>query len=78
MPFELTPAQRRAFATRLMVQAPDLTPVQLARVQRDMERKVNGIPAGDLVALESMMLLADQGNKVAALMVEKLREHHGL
>ncbi len=81
MPFEFTPAQRAALSTRLMVQDPrtlGLTPAQLARVRADMERRVQGIPLGDLLALEAMYHLADQGNVVAQDVIDQMIAHYDL
>lgn len=71
MPLELTEAQRLAMSNRLMVQAPTLEPAALARVQRQMLKRIQGIPAGDLLALEAMRVLAEQGNKVAAFAYQR-------
>jgi hypothetical protein len=42
-----------------------MTPVQLARMRAELDRKIGGIAAGDLVRLEALHLLAEQGNVVA-------------
>lgn len=78
-PWVLTEQQRRAvIRDRMLVQAPDLTPAQLRRVHAEMERRINGIPLGDLLVLESMIALADQGNVAAQWMIEDLAEHYDL
>jgi len=62
----LSDAQRRALATRLMVQPPrslaDIAEFQ--RYSRSVER-ISGFPSDVLTTLESIYLLADQGNVVA-------------
>jgi hypothetical protein len=67
MPLELTEAQRRALSTRLMAKAPaDLSPRQIAAVRHDFDRKVRGLPGDVVMALDSLRMLAEQGNIVAA------------
>ena len=78
MPLELTPAQRKALSTRLMVQAPNLPPAELARVQRSLERRIEGIKAGDLLVVESLRLLAEQGNRIAADLYREALDHFGI
>lgn len=66
MPLELPEHARRAFSTRLMVQAPEgLTTKQLANVRRDLDRTVEGMPGDVFMALDALRYLADAGNEVA-------------
>jgi hypothetical protein len=67
VPLELTEAQRRFFASRLMLQLPaGVPPRELASVRRDMDRVVKGLPGDVFMALDALRLLADQGNAIAA------------
>ncbi len=72
MPFELTEEQRKALSTRLMVQPPG-TPQHW-----DERKRLNGLPFDVLLCLESLHLLAEQGNKVAEALYERERERFGL
>lgn len=65
--FRLTESQRLALQTRLMLQAPTgLTPRQIANVARDLDSRIRTLPPGAFMALHSLMLLADQGNRIAS------------
>lgn len=76
MPFTLTEEQRRALSTRLMPQPPlDVPPVELARMRAAMRRRIEGIEAGDLVRLEALLLLAEQGNELAKRLYTASCEH---
>lgn len=72
MAFTLTEEERRALSTRLMVQPPG------SPQSWDERKRINGLPMDVLLLLESLRLLADQGNKVAAFLYEKERQRFGL
>jgi hypothetical protein len=75
----LTEAQRQAFSSRLMLQAPrGLTPKQIKNVAEDLDRRVRGLPPGAFMALDALRLLADGGNDFAAYMLELETERLGL
>lgn len=75
----LTDTQRRAFSTRLMLQAPrNLTPRQIANVARDLDRRVRGLPPGAFMALDALRLLADGGNELAADLLDHESHRLGL
>lgn len=64
--FVLPEHARKAFSSRMMLQAPSgLTPDQIARVRRDLDSVVKGIPQDVFMVLDSLRLLADQGNLLA-------------
>jgi hypothetical protein len=60
-PLVLTEPQRRAMATRVMVQGPTTSIPELARSRR----RIEGLPVDVLFALEALALLAEQGNDIA-------------
>lgn len=65
--FRLPEHVRRAFSSRLMLQAPaGLSPEQIAKVARDLDGRVDGLEQGAFMALDALRLLADQGNQIAA------------
>lgn len=71
MPFDLPEHARKAFSSRLMLQLPgDVPPRELARVRREMDKVVMGMPGDVFMSLDALRLLADQGNKIAQHMFE--------
>lgn len=44
----------------------------------DFDRRINGLPGDVLLALESLRMLADQGNRMATLLYEKECKRLGL
>lgn len=77
--FTLTEHQRVHIANRLMLQLPNDTPVrELAAFRASIEKAVNGIPGDVLFALETLRLLADQGNVVARDLFDDEVERLGL
>lgn len=67
MPLDFNEGQRRVLSNKLMLQAPkDLAPSQLARIRRDLDHVVNGLPGDVFMSLDALRLLAEQGNDVAA------------
>lgn len=63
----LTERQRRLIANRLMLQLPKgLSLASLAEARHALDRKVEGLPGDVVLALGSVLLLAEQGNRVAA------------
>lgn len=77
--FRLPPEAVRAFSSRLMLQAPrDLTPRQIKNVADDLDRRIRGLPPGAFMALDSLRLLADQGNKIAEHLYELETRRLGL
>lgn len=64
--FRLPEHARKAFSSRLMLQAPaGLTPAQVESIRRDLDTRVDGLEQGAFMALDALRLLADQGNEVA-------------
>lgn len=78
--FRLTEAQRRALSTRLMLQnpRPDMTAKQMAAIRADLDSRVRGLPTGAFMALDSLRLLAEQGNIVARDLFDSESERLGL
>lgn len=75
----LDPAARAVLATRLMLQAPEgLTPKQIKNVADDLDRRIRGLPPGAFMALDSLRLLADQGNSFATYLLEYESKRLGL
>lgn len=75
----LTDLQARQLSTRLMLQMPrNLTPRQIANIARDLDRRVRGLPPGAFMALDSLRLLAEGGNQLAADMFDMESEKLGL
>lgn len=72
MPLHLTPEQRRALSTRVMLQAPgaDTTPEMRTMTARLVEQRLNGIPGDILFTLDALRLLADQGNQTAGAVLD--------
>lgn len=79
MPLELPEHVRRAFSDRLMLQVP-IAPSERerARVRRDMDAAVMGLPGDVFMALDALRLLADQGNEVAKILFDSECEKLGL
>lgn len=64
--FRLHEHVRRAFSSRLMLQAPaGLSPEQIAKLARELDSVIDGLDQGAFMALDAMRLLADQGNEIA-------------
>jgi hypothetical protein len=81
VPLELTEAQARAFSTRLMLQQPGFATTsdgERKKIAAELDRRVKGLPPGAFMALDSLRLLADQGNKVAKWLFEHECERLGL
>ena len=77
--FVLPEYARRAFSSRLMLQAPhDASPRELAAIRRDLDSRVRGLPQGAFMALDALRLLADQGNAVAADLFDSESRRLGL
>lgn len=71
MPLDLTAHQRQHLATRLMAQAPrGLSIRAIAQTRRLYDRAIAGLPGDVVMALDSLALLAEQGNEVAKVMLE--------
>jgi len=73
MPFELTEAQARALSTRLMPVTPatlGISEKQRRAIQRELDGRIKGLPPGAFMALDSLRLLADQGNVTAAYLFD--------
>ncbi len=67
MPLYLTDEQKRRIANRVMLQKPaGMSERELAAWRRGIEGVFNGIPGDVLFTLDSLRLLAEQGNRVAA------------
>jgi hypothetical protein len=67
----LTAHQRAHLANRVMLQGPKgLNEREIAAWRRGLEQTFNGIPGDVLFTLDSLRLLADQGNKVAATLFD--------
>jgi len=67
VPFEFTEDQRARLSTRLMVQPPSaLVDVQSYGRWKAAVKRVNGLPVDVLMVLEALVMLAEQGNEVAA------------
>lgn len=69
MPLVLDEGNRKRIANRLMLQPPrDAADVrEFAKMSKEIER-VSGFPADVLLTLENLVLLAEQGNSMAAFM----------
>jgi len=77
--FYLTPHQRAHLQTRLMLQGPaNATPTEIAAHQRTIEGFLNGLPGDVLFTLDSLRLLADQGNEVAEYLLDRETQRLGL
>jgi hypothetical protein len=77
--FYLTPHQRAHLATRLMLKGPaNATPEEIAAHRRSIDGFLNGLPGDILFALDSLRLLADQGNRVAEYLLDRETERLGL
>jgi len=67
MPFEFSEDQRVRLSTRLMLQPPEaMADVRAYARWKAATRRVHDLPADVLMTLESLVLLAEQGNEVAA------------
>lgn len=79
MPLILDEANRKRMASRLMIQPPksqhDIAEFQ--RFSREIE-KAAGLPADVLITLESLLLLAEQGNLVAQWLYGRECARHGI
>lgn len=76
---QLTPHQRVHLQSRLMLRGPaHATPAEIAAHQRTVAGFLNGLPGDVLFALDALRLLADQGNEVAAYMLDRETERLGL
>lgn len=63
----LTAHQRAHLENRVMLQGPkNLSPAEVAAFRAGIHKLFNGIPGDILFTLDSLRLLADQGNAVAA------------
>lgn len=70
---------RRQLSTKLMLQLPkDASPREIARVRRDLDRAVDGLPGDVFMALDALRLLADQGSPLAKLLFDRESERLGL
>ncbi|HEY6014249.1 MAG TPA: hypothetical protein VIU37_09580 [Candidatus Limnocylindrales bacterium] len=77
--FRLPEHVRRAFSSRLMLQAPaGLAPEQIAKLARELDSVVDGLDQGAFMALDAMRLLADQGNEVAKDLFDAMSADLGL
>lgn len=77
--FHLKEQHRQQLSTKLMLQLPaDASPRELARVRRDMDRVVGGLPGDVFMALDALRLLADQGSPIAKLLFDSECEKLGL
>jgi len=76
---QLTPHQRAHLSTRLMLKGPaNATPAEIAAHRRTIDGFLNGLPGDVLFALDALRLLADQGNEVAAYMLDRETQRLGL
>lgn len=77
--FVLKEQHRRQLSTRLLLQLPgDATPEEIARVRREMDRVVMGLPGDVFMALDALRLLAEQGSEIAKLLFDAESERLGL
>lgn len=77
--FRLPEHVRRAFSSRLMLQAPTgLTPRQIENIRHDLDARVAGLDQGAFMALDALRLLADQGNEVAKILFDEESAKLGL
>lgn len=70
----LSPEHRKLIETRLMVQTPSSDPTIL----RATKRKIEGLGQDQLMALEALDLLAEQGNEVAKFLLVQERKNLGI
>lgn len=70
-PLVLPEHVRKAFASRLLLQAPrGLTDEQIRHVAADLDSTLDGLPPGAAMALFALSELADQGNQFAKVVFE--------
>lgn len=62
-----------------MLQAPTgLTEKQIKAIAKDLDSRIEGLPPGAFMALDSLRLLADQGNSFAGWLFDHESEKLGL
>lgn len=77
--FRLPEHVRRAFSSRLMLQAPtNLTPRQIAAIRQDLDSRIDGLEQGAFMALDALRLLAEQGNEFAKFIFDRESARLGL
>lgn len=77
--FVLKEEHRQMLSNKLMLQAPQgMTPDQIIRTRRDLDRVVDGLPGDVFMALDALRLLADQGSEIAKLLFDSESERLGL
>lgn len=78
MPFNFTPEQRAALSNRLMIQPPENAADVREFERMRQRRRIEGLPLDVLLTLESLKLLAEQGNRTAAALYASERIRLGI